>query len=102
MTTQRKVFVYRLAVEYPPGSLVLGWAPAGWEPATGGYDPVSGEPYDEDEFRWPQVRPYLSASGAKRRAELLRKFGAEVTIRRSLPVEWPEDEAATAAGEGNE
>jgi hypothetical protein len=40
-------------------------------------------------FRWPAGRTFLSATSAKRRAELLRRLGCEVTVERSLPVEWP-------------
>lgn len=76
-------YVYRLDVTYPPGSLELGWAPPGWEPEPGAYPP------GEDYFRWPANRLCLTATTAKRRADLFRKYGATVEIVRSKPVEWP-------------
>jgi len=88
----RKTYVYRLIVGYPPGSLEPGWEPPGWEPQFH-YDyegPV------DDPFRWPANRLCFSASTAKRRADLFRKYGAEVEIERSAPVTWPADPATAA------
>lgn len=75
--------VYRLDVTYPPGSLVPGWEPAGWDP-----EPA---PYDEDRerFRWPVNRLCLTPTTAKRRAALFRSYGAQVEIVPSKPIEWP-------------
>ncbi|WP_433357742.1 hypothetical protein ACQP25_44950 (plasmid) [Microtetraspora malaysiensis] len=86
---ERKTYLYRLNVEYPPGSDEWGWEPPGWQhnpiaqvidPETGGHECAS--------FSWPTVRPYLSQSAAKRRADLLRSYGAVVTIQRSQPIAW--------------
>lgn len=83
-------YVYRLDVTYPPGSDEYGWAPEGWddapenqemEPDTGAWGPAP--------FHWPAVRRYQSRGGAERRAELLRSYGATVTVVRSNPVTWP-------------
>jgi hypothetical protein len=82
--------VYRLAVQYPPGSLEPGWAPPGWSPEE--HRITSDGPdggWDSGEFRWPRERQYLSRSGANTGAGLFREYGAEVTIERSDPVTWP-------------
>lgn len=73
-----QVYVYRLDVTYPEG---VNWLnpPAAWEP---GDDPEGSG------FQWPRVHPYLSRSGAKSRADLLVRYGCEVTIERSNPVTW--------------
>lgn len=76
----RQIRVHKLDIEYPEGSLGLGWEPAGWE----------RDDFGSREFRWPQERLFLSASGARQRANLLRGYGAKVEILPSLPVEWPE------------
>jgi hypothetical protein len=85
--------VYRLIVRYPPRSQEPGWEPPGWEPDTLRYP---GAPRDEDDgsFRWPQNRLCLTPGTAKRRADLFRKYGAEVTIERSEPVAWPGTDGA--------
>lgn len=45
---------------------------------------------DDGWFHWPRwQRYYFSQSGAKKRADLLRKYGATVDIQRSLPIVWP-------------
>ena len=80
-TKERPLYAYRLEVEYPPG---VGWSnpPELWE--------------DEDDspdsrgFQWPQTRRYLSYSGAKKRADLLRRYGCVVGIQRSERIEWTE------------
>lgn len=90
---ERKVYVYRLVVEYPTGSLEPGWEPPGWEPEP--YVTYNPEGPDGDGFRWPANRLCFSASTAKRRAGLFRRYGAKVTIERSDPVTWPETVART-------
>lgn len=88
--------VYRLDVTYPPRSQEPGWEPPGWEP-----DYTVGPGGSDDEFyqfRWPASRLCLSAATAKRRADLFRKYGAEVTVVRSLPVEWPAIQPADSPG----
>jgi hypothetical protein len=85
----RPTHVYKLVIEYPPGSLEPGWEPPGWDPLETDTDWVVDE-YDEMRWAgWPQNRLYLSRTGAKRRADLLRKYGAAVEVVQSLPVEWP-------------
>lgn len=84
----RKTYVYRLTVTLPPEAADPSWEPDCW-----------ADELESDEFRWPMNRLFLSASGAKQRAELLRKYGAEVTIRRSAPVVWPQDRDAATGGE---
>jgi len=82
--------VYRLKVTYPEGSHdehglpVLDWHPPGWVPDI--YDPEEGP----QPFGWPRVRAYLSLSGAVKRANLFRSFGATVEFEASKPVEWEE------------
>lgn len=65
---------------------VPGWAPPGWKPE-GNYIKLVGT----DQFVWPSTRQiYRSRSTAKRRAELLKSFGATVVIERSNKIVWPE------------
>jgi hypothetical protein len=80
--------VYRLVVEYPPRSREPGWEPPGWEPVRILGESESFGEYGE-EFRWPANRLCLSAATASRRAQIFRKYGAEVTVERSEPVTWP-------------
>lgn len=95
--SERRLYVYRLVVEYPPqafegGSPVfysdgtpkfdLMWEPPGWEGGDGSYYGP-----DFDGFRWPDARRrFLSHTSAVRRADLLRKYGAKVEVERSEPV----------------
>lgn len=87
----RRTYLYRLNVEFPPGIDEVGWEPPGWsddpehqvqDPETGGYEAVP--------FSWPLVRTYLSQTAANRRAALLRRYGAAVVVERSDPVVWPD------------
>jgi hypothetical protein len=86
------VHVYRLEVTYPPGSRQPDWRPACWS------DPEflrrlsrrARRHHRRAGFRWPAERMFLSASGARQRAGLLRWYGADVEVFRSLPVEWAE------------
>lgn len=86
----RPTYVYRLRVEYPEGvdwrNPPEAWEADEWQAADGSIE--------SREFQWPRVRPYLSASGAKARADLLRKYGCTVEIERSEPVRF--------SGEGGE
>jgi hypothetical protein len=94
----RKAYVYRLNVTLPPEAADPSWEPGAWLEELPSYPEGGMSPEAlEDGFRWPRQRRFLSESGAKKQAGLFRKYGAEVTIERSAPVEWPQ-EAATAAG----
>lgn len=77
--------------ELPDGDLiggpVPGWAPAGWKPE-GNYVEMLGT----TEFVWPTTnKEYRSRSTAKKRADLLRRYGAECVIQRSSRITWPDD-----------
>lgn len=79
MTTKdRPLYAYRLIVEYPEGEA----PPQLW------LDEYGDEPLAS--FQWPQARRYLSYSGAKKRADLLRRYGCVVGIQRSERIEWTE------------
>lgn len=80
--TERPTYVYKLHVLYPEGSDKAGWEPPGWEPEVHGTD---GEWIG---FQWPRNKLYLSRTGAVKRAALLERFGAKVTIERSYPVRF--------------
>lgn len=75
-------------VEYPEG---VGYAnpPKLWREEQAEM-PYNGDPDAYDEFRWPQARRYLSYSGARKRADLLRRYGCVVGIQRSEPIIWVE------------
>lgn len=77
----RPLYAYRLVVEYPEGVDSLN-PPHLWETDYG------SEP--NTYFQWPQTRRYLSYSGAKKRADLLRRYGCVVGIQRSERIEWAE------------
>lgn len=65
---------------------VPGWAPPGWRP-TGNYVSMLGT----EQFVWPtDRREYRSRSTAKKRADLLKSFGATVVIERSSRIQWPD------------
>lgn len=81
MSKPRPLYAYRLEVDYPDG---IDWSnpPHLWE-----------QPSDDPEapgFSWPRTRNYLSLSGARKRADLLRRYGCVVGIQRSEPIEWVE------------
>jgi hypothetical protein len=80
--------VYKLVIQYPAGSDAWDWQPEGYE-AGFGSEIFGGA--DGREFSWPAERLFLSRSGAKRRKALLEGWGAKVTVRQSLRVEWPMD-----------
>jgi len=101
-------YLYRVRViKYPDGAFqpvnpndpdcdewepTPGWQPPGWRPE-GRYTEMMGT----HEFVWPVTNQvYASRSTAKKRADLLTRYGANAVIERSTPIEWPEpeDEAA--------
>lgn len=94
----RRIYLYRLHVEYPPGSQELGWEPPGWrdDPENEVIDPETGAP-DCASFSWPFNRTYISQTAARRRADLFRSYGAGVTIERSKPIEWVHSEQTGAS-----
>lgn len=80
----RPTFVYRLDVTLPEGAHAWDFAPENWQAPE-----WSGNPDEDSSFRWPRYdRVYLSASGARTRADLLRSYGAKVEIVRSQEVKW--------------
>ena len=80
--------VYRLEVKYPKGAFDDDYAPEGWAP-----NDFFSEHYGQ-EFFWPcATKIYHSRSTARSRAHLLERFGATVTIRRSVPITWEYSEA---------
>ncbi len=84
-TKDRPLYAYRLIVEYPEGVDYRN-PPHLWEP-----DVIEGvEGAEETSFSWPPPRRYLSYSGAKKRADLLRRYGCVVGIQRSERIEWTE------------
>jgi hypothetical protein len=92
----RKTHVYRLNVTLPPEASDPSWEPDAWLDELPPY-PEEGRNVEGDGFRWPRQRRFLSQSGVSKQAALFRKYGAEVTIERSAPVEWPQDQDAAAA-----
>ncbi|WP_343466392.1 hypothetical protein AAI421_14660 [Rhodococcus aetherivorans] len=77
-------------VELPDGEvfteLVEGWAPAGWKPE-GNYVEILGT----TDFVWPTTnKEYRSRPTAKKRADLLRRYGAECVVQRSSRITWPD------------
>ena len=92
-------YLYRLDVTYPPGSNEYGWSPPGWDedPTNDAVEAETGAPYTAP-FWWPTHHVYQSRSGAKKRADLLRKYGATVALIRSNPVTWPDATPAPTEG----
>lgn len=80
---ERKVYLYRLVVTLPAEAAEPGWEPQAWLDDEDNHGPWN-------DFHWPKKPLYKSASGARKRADLFRSYGAEVTVRRSEPVTWPE------------
>jgi hypothetical protein len=63
-----------------------GWHPPGWQPE-GNYVEILGT----TDFIWPVTnKSYGSRSTAKKRADLLERYGATVVIERSDRVAWPD------------
>lgn len=100
----RPAKVYRLEIVYPEGCRLPGWHPAIWT------DPGWLRGLDREQrrqirallrkpFKWPRERLFLSSSGAYGRAALLQAYGAEVEVRASLPVAWPNPELDVCAEE---
>lgn len=76
--TVRNQYAYRLTVVLPD------------EPTLDEWEPVWNDMDGTESFHWPRwQRYYFSQGGAKKRADLLRKYGATVDIQRSLPIVWP-------------
>lgn len=86
-TKERPLYAYRLIVEYPEG---VDWTnpPHLWLEDRGEEGPPDGDRVLY--FDWPKRRHYLSMSGAKKRADLLRRYGCVVGIQRSESIEWTE------------
>ena len=84
MTTDqnRRVYLYRLDVEYPPADFEND-AMREWVA-----DHEQNLPWPS-RFHWPSARMYLSRTAAHGRADLLRSYGATVTVVRSHPVTFP-------------
>lgn len=96
-------YLYRVRVtEYPEGAFepeypgsddmvpVPGWAPPGWQPE-GRYIQILGT----KDFIWPVTnKEYRSRSTARKRADLLERYGATVVVERSSRITWPEAGAA--------
>jgi hypothetical protein len=79
----RTLYVYRLVVTLPEGSDEPGWRPEEYDDQYSRY-----QDDDETQFRWPRRRLYLSSEAAHARANLLRRWGADVKVERSEPVTW--------------
>lgn len=95
----RAVRVFRLEIEYPPGSDAPGWVPACWPEFLAGIkDKAKRREVRRRGFHWPREHLYLSASGAWARAGLLHWFGATVFVDASDPVTWPEWQDTSANG----
>lgn len=72
--------------------LTPGWAPAGWKPE-GNYVEILGT----TDFVWPTTnKEYRSRSTANKRADLLRRYGAECIVQRSSRITWPDVEEAAS------
>jgi hypothetical protein len=97
----RQCRVFRLEIEYPPGSDAPGWVPDIWpEFLAGMRDRARRRELRERGFRWPRERMFLSSSSAYARAGLLIWFGATVYVEASSPVTWPEWQDTSANGKG--
>lgn len=91
--------LYRVRVtKYPAGSYTCinaeldlweptpGWAPPGWQPE-GRYVELLGT----SDFVWPvSDKTYMSRTTAKKRADLLTRYGATAVVERSSRIEWPD------------
>lgn len=71
------------------GGPVPGWEPAGWKPE-GNYVEILGTA----EFIWPvwKNKEYRSRTTANKRANLLRRYGAECVVQSSSLITWPDEE----------
>jgi hypothetical protein len=72
----RKRRAYTLLVDYPA-------------------EPTSPRTFNNEDgeavFAWPAVKVWFTARPAYRRADLLRCYGATVTVVESDPITWPEN-----------
>lgn len=97
----RKTYAYRLEVTYPEGSQEPDWEPSAWPEICkerGWYEEAYGASTWPDWpgwATWTKRKTYLSGSAAAKRKKLLERFGATVTMIRSLPIEWPAPEPVT-------
>lgn len=95
--------LYRVRVDsYPAGAFYQpnpevddyweptpGWTPPGWRPE-GRYVEIMGT----SEFVWPVTnKVYQSRSTAKKRADLLERYGAKAEVERSSRITWPDSES---------
>lgn len=84
-----KTYVYRLNIEYPPGSVNdWDWEPDGWTAEAPEYREDDTGAWVTAPFQWPSNRRFLTKPAAERRAAWLRKWGATVVIERSEPIVW--------------
>lgn len=95
---RRTMHLYRLDVIYPEGSDDPSWVPDEDEWVAlceeRGYTEYWGDAFRYPEWPgWPTPRIYRTRHGAEKRAHYLERFGAKVTIHKSLPVQWPGDES---------
>jgi len=84
--------VYRLAVTFPEGCDAPGWEPADWAAICDDYgwsDSNYGMRTQREWFGWPRRRLSFTRTAAEKRAALLRRCGATVTVEASNPVTWP-------------
>jgi hypothetical protein len=76
-------YVWRLVVEYPPSE---PWPRGGVPGNAASYEFAEA---NDGNFWWPRHTRYLTKQTAEKRADLLRKYGATVTVVRSEPIVWP-------------
>lgn len=97
----RKEYVYALKITWPEGSRdengfpVSGWYPThyGWGERMTDADFVDAQRFVDayGYFRWPVNRKYRSLHAAGGKAHKFERYGCQVEIIRSLPIEWPEE-----------
>lgn len=93
-----KRYVYRLNVTIPPECSTPGYEP---QVLIDQHERQGWSPSEEQGFRWPMRRNYLSVESAHRRAQLLASWGATVTIDR-MPFGEPERMPCTYTPSGIE
>lgn len=70
------------------GSFTPGWEPKNWPEERAALKRANLMRPDEDEFFWPVMdKTYMSRSTAKKRAELLERYGATARVVRGR-IEW--------------
>ena len=73
---------------FDDGSFDPEWEPEGWAAERASLKRANLMRPDEMRFFWPVMdKVYLARSSAKRRADLLAKYGATVEVVRS-PLSW--------------